>query len=374
VVVTYRSPVFNRSEGFVQAQALGLTEFQPLVCGRNRAGPVAPELADRLILPANWLGMLRLDVAGAGPDYARRVAPWRPVLVHAHFATDGMAALPLAQRLDVPLVTSLRGYDVTRSRTSLLLSGSLSKLRYALFGRRLRAQGALFLAVCDFLRERAIASGFPAERTITHYNGVDLDRFRPGDAPEPGLVLHVARLAEKKGTDVLLRAFAAVRGRFPAARLVVIGDGPLRGRLRREAAQLGIGDAVEWLGMRPADEVAAWMRRAWALAVPSRSGRDGNAEGLPNVVVEAAASGLPVVASRHAGIPEAVAHGRSGLLVAEGAAEPLAQALTELLGSPDLRRGFARGSRALASERFDYRRQMQRLQAHYRWVIGRQGR
>jgi colanic acid/amylovoran biosynthesis glycosyltransferase len=111
--------------------------------------------------------------------------------------------------------------------------------------------------------------------------------------------------------------------------------------------------------------VAEWMRRSAILAAPSLAARDGDAEGLPNVVVEAAASALPVVASDHAGIPEAVADGKSGFIVPEGAVEPLARRLSELLASPDLRRSMGAAGRALAEARFDAARQMRTLEDHY---------
>jgi glycosyltransferase involved in cell wall biosynthesis len=374
VIVTWRAPVFNRSEGFIQAQATGLTRYQPLVCGRNFVGNLAPQLERRVIIPRGWLARLRLDTFGPDAEYVERIAQYRPALIHAHFANDSMAALMLARRLGIPLVTSLRGYDITRSRISMLLSGSASKARYALFGAALRRRGALFLPVCDYLRERALAQGFPPDRTITHYNGVDLATFRPGDEPpEPNLVLHVGRLTEKKGGAVLLRSLARLRAEQIPTRLVVIGDGELRGKLVRQAEQLGLAGSIEWLGARPKSEVARWMRRAWVLAAPSLRGRGGNEEGLPNVVVEAAASGLPVVASRHAGIPEAIRHGRNGLLAPEGEAEPLTQALREALQSPRLREEFGIEARRIAEERFDYRRKMEELQDHYDRMIERNG-
>jgi glycosyltransferase involved in cell wall biosynthesis len=213
----------------------------------------------------------------------------------------------------------------------------------------------LFLAVSEALREQAIARGYPAERTRVHYNGVDLERFRPGgEAREPGLILHVGRLVDKKGTRVLIDALA----RLPGARLVVIGEGPLRGALERRAA----GAGVRFLGALPSAEVAAWMRRASALAAPSLTAADGDAEGLPNVVVEAAASGLPVVATRHSGIPEAIDDGISGWLVAEGDAATLADRLAAALAAgPEM----GRAARALAEARFDGRRQAERLEAIY---------
>src|SRR2546423_8114230 len=109
-------------------------------------------------------------------------------------------------------------------------------MRYAIGKKRMQCGGALCLAVSDALRERAIARGYPEVRTLTHYNGVDLDRFRPNVAPrEPGLILHVGRLVEKKGTKLLIDAVA----RLADARLAIIGDGPLRAGLERQARELG---------------------------------------------------------------------------------------------------------------------------------------
>jgi colanic acid/amylovoran biosynthesis glycosyltransferase len=103
--------------------------------------------------------------------------------------------------------------------------------------------------------------------------------------------------------------------------------------------------------------------------VPSLRARDGDSEGLPNVAVESAASGCPVVASDHGGIREAVTDGLTGFLVPEGAVEPLAQRLAELLASPDLRRRFGTAALELAEQKFDRRRQMARLESIYDAVV-----
>lgn len=349
IAAIFRTALFNPSEGFIRDQAAALTRWRALLVGLERKGEPVPA-----IVPGGGLERALFALRGRGGSIERRLAAAGPELIHAHFATDGLRVLPLAKALGVPLITHLRGYDVTRSRGALLRSGRLSWVRYALGRGRLMREGALFLAVSDALREQAIALGYPAERVLTHYNGVDLDRFRPGEAPsEPGLILHVGRLVEKKGTAVLLRAMADL----PAARLVVIGDGPLRGALERQT-----GPRVRFLGALPAEEVAAWMRRASVLAAPSLTAADGDAEGLPNVVVEAAASGLPVVATHHSGIPEAVDDGVSGFLVPEGDAAALAQGLRAALAAGP---GMSKAARALAERRFDSRRQAERLEAIY---------
>jgi glycosyltransferase involved in cell wall biosynthesis len=343
VVAVFRSPVFNASETFVRAQAAGLVRYQPLVVGIEDKGHVPPALAGRVLLQPG----------------AKRLRGFAPVLIHAHFGPDGLRALPLAARLGVPLVTSLRGYDLSRSTAALLRSGRLSWMNYALFQRRLMRRGDLFLAVSDALRRRAIARGYPAERTRTHYNGVDLDRF-PAGSGGADTILFVGRLVEKKGLRTLLRAFAALRATRPAAGLVVIGDGPLRGELAESA-----DESVRFLGWQPAGAVAEWMRRATVLAAPSVAARDGDAEGLPNALVEAAASALPAVGTDHEGIPEAIVEGETGFLVPEGDAAALAARLGTLLDSRELRDRMGAAARALAEARFDFARQMQRLEEIY---------
>jgi len=354
VAAIFRSPLFNPSEGFVQAQAAALSRYRPLMVGLERKGNVLPALEGGILLAARPLAA-RLGSIGA---LAAQLRPHAPALVHAHFATDGLLALPLARALGIPLVTTLHGYDVHRTRARMLLSGRLSWMRYALLRRRLIEQGALFLAVSDALRRAALARGFPAERTVTHYVGIDLDRFGGGE-PEPGLILHVGRLVEKKGTAVLLDAVA----RLPGARLAILGDGPLRRDLERRAAHLGA--RVKFLGARPAAEVAGWMRRAWLLAAPSVTAADGDAEGLPTVILEAAASSLPAVGTFHSGIPEAIADGETGFLVPERDADALAARIGALLASADLRHGMGLAARAMAGRRFDLGRQTALLEELY---------
>lgn len=355
VAAIFRSPLFNASEGFVQAQAAALTGYRPLMVGLEDKGGVVPVLGGGILLAERPL-QVRLGRIGA---LAEQLRPHAPALIHAHFATDGLIALPLARALGVPLVTTLHGFDVHRSRTRMLLSGRLSWMRYALLRRRLIADGALFLPVSDALRREALAQGFPAERTRTHYLGIGLDRFAGGAGPEPGLILHVGRLVEKKGTAVLLDAMA----RLPEARLVVIGDGPLRGALERRA--VGLGGRVRFLGALPPADVAEWMRQAWLLAVPSLTAADGDAEGLPTVILEAAAASLPTVGTHHSGIPEAIVDGETGFLVPERDPAALADRIGALLGSAELRRLMGGAARRLAEQRFDLRRQIALLEDLY---------
>lgn len=357
-VVVFRSPLFNPSETFVRAHVQSLDRYRPLLAGLENKGTVPSDLRKRIFVPGGAAGRLAARF-GHIDALAERLRPYRPRLVHAHFATDALIALPLARALGVPLVTTLHGYDVALSRRRMLASGRLSWMRYALRRAELMRHGDLFLAVSDALRRAALVQGFPAERTRTHYLGVDLGLFAPGREREEGLILHVGRLVEKKGTEVLIDATA----RLSDARLAIIGDGPERARLERRAA--GLGARVRFLGPLDPPAVAEWMRRASVLAAPSMTARGGDREGLPTVVIEGAACGLPVVATRHSGIPEAVAEGETGFLVPERDPEALAARMATLLGSPELHARMAAAARKLVEDKFDLRAQTARLEAIY---------
>lgn len=372
VVAVFRSPLFNASETFVAAQAAALRRYQPLMAGLEDKGNVPAALAGRTLILAGRAQRAALKLLGNGKGLAEQLQPFRPALIHAHFGPDGLLALPVAARLGVPLLTTLHGYDVNRTKRALLSSGRLSWMRYALLQHRLMQSGELFIAVSDAIRRQALLRGYPDARTVTHHIGVDLGSFPVGSGRgDSKTILHVGRLVEKKGTHILLRAFASVLAAVPDAMLVIVGDGPRRAMLEQLARELGLGGSVTFLGSLPPARVGEWMRRAALLAVPSITAVDGDAEGLPVVIFEAAASGLPVVGSDHSGIPEGIVDGLTGHVVPEGAVEPLAARLVDVLHSEEGWRRMAFEARALAEDRFDLVRQTARLESFYDSLPGR---
>ncbi|MBM4144253.1 MAG: glycosyltransferase family 4 protein [Lentisphaerae bacterium] len=222
----------------------------------------------------------------------------------------------------------------------------------------LAAQGVL--VNCRFMAGQIAAAGVPAERIHVVFNGVDAERFRyrareealallPAGARsmcgEP-LILFVGNLVRVKGPDIALRALRRAREAFPDARMLVIGRGRLRGALEREAQGPGLAGAVMFAGERSNDEVALWMNVADCLCLASRS------EGLPNVVLEAQASGLPVVATDVGEVPELLSGGARGRVIAArggGVGDRLGAALAEVLRAPADRAALAREGRRRAS-------------------------
>ena len=167
------------------------------------------------------------------------------------------------------------------------------------------------------------------------------------------LILGVGRFVEKKGFAHLIDAVAALRRQGRGVRCWLIGDGPERKALGRQIAQLAVGDAVELRGWLPQEDLMKAYGQAWVLAAPSVVARDGDSDGLPNVVVEAAAMGVPLVTTGVGGLPDLVHDGETGLVAKPGDPADLAGKLDEVLADPAAALARARRAREVVEERFD---------------------
>jgi len=227
-----------------------------------------------------------------------------------------------------------------------------------------------WLVTCTAANLAHLAALAPAGRVELVYHGLDLSRFSPEvkgntekngkDPANPVIILSVGRLVEKKGIDVLLEALA----RLPAHlhwRLVHAGGGPLKDRLERRARVLGIAARVAWRGARTQVELLAEYRAADLFALASRVARDGDRDGLPNVLAEAQSQGLACVATNLSGIPELVEAGRTGLLVAPESPGELAHALEALIVNPARRRSLGEAGRERVTENFGLEANVVRL-------------
>jgi len=369
-VVVYRHQLFMRSEVFIVQQATALTGFRSIFVGRELYGQPPQGATVRTLAAAGRVAVLRSALLRDPAPYVAAVQDLDPVLVHAHFGVEGVYALGLARRLGRPLVTTFHGFDATRSVGSLLQSRKPSWIHYALGRSRLAAEGDLFICVSDFVRRRVLELGFPEERSITHYIGVDTDAIRPAATSQcEKTVLHVARLVEVKGTHLLIEAFERIAQRDPKARLDIIGDGPLRASLEKLTRSLRLEDRVRFLGEQPHDAVLDRMHGAATVCLPSLTTRSGQVEGLGMVLLEAAAAGKPVVATRHGGIPECVVDGETGFLVAERDTAALADRLLTLLSDPPLRERMGQAARRRVAREFDLRRQTANLEKLYQGLL-----
>lgn len=365
-ILIFRQTLLPITETFVHAQAGALENFSPRYIGFQPAIPSLPVGKDPILLARTRSYLSRARKAfyaytGWSSRFHAKAAAAGASLMHAHFGPDGAAALPLIRRLQIPLVVTLHGYDVTmhdayRAKT---LPGRLYLSRRAEMWER----ASMFLCVSDHIRERAIEIGFPEEKLRTHYIGIDTTAFTPQPKPEQDIVLFVGRLIPNKGCAHLIEAMQYVQRNRPAAKLVVVGDGRLRASLERQAADLKV--ACEFAGAQPTAVVRDWLRRATLLCAPSITAINGESEGLGMVSLEAQAMGRPVVGFRTGGIPEAVRHGETGLLAAEGDSQELGEGILRYLSDEAFWHASSKHAVAWIAERFDLHKQTRLLESLY---------
>jgi colanic acid/amylovoran biosynthesis glycosyltransferase len=284
-----------------------------------------------------WLD--RLDRGGSRYD-----------AILCHFGLIGRTAAFLREigALHGALVTVFHGVDI-----------SSALRREPNLYRHLFRHGDLFLAISRRWRNRLIDHGCDSSRTLVHHMGVDPSRFAVSSHAGVGTatlrVLTIGRLIEKKGVEYGLRAVARARDRGARLHYTIIGDGPLRESLTELAAALDLTGIVNFVGWQEQDMIVAYLRRSQVLLAPSVMDRQGEEEGIPVTLMEAMATGMPVVSTRHSGIPELVEDGVSGLLADERDVHGLATALCRLERDPALRDALGRQARKSVTDGFNVR-------------------
>ena len=378
-VLVYRHGLLPISETFIKEQVGAYRRWRGVLIGRRSTpGLDLDELDVRLLRASRWRAADRISwcamrLTGRAPArFADGLRDEAASLLHAHFGPDGVEAWPLARALDVPMVVTLHGYDINIRRE--FWEGGGWGRQFRDYPRRLLALAAAprvrFVAVSRAIRRQAIAFGISADKIDVRHIGVNLRRFAPSRVPiaeRPPNVLFVGRLVEKKGCAHLVRAMAAVRVGAPAATLTIIGDGDERVRLQRLAADLGL--QARFLGAQPAAVVARELEQARVLCLPSVAAVNGDAEGFGQVLLEAQASGVPVVTSARGGAEEGVRHGVTGFAFAEGDERALAEWLTRILVDDDLAATMSAAAARFVAERFDLDRCTETLEMLYDDIV-----
>ena len=361
-VVIYRDELLPISETFIKAQASSLRRYRPQFVGVFRSKESLTGLDDAIIaVPPSRAPLERMRRTlyyrtGYAPEFHRAIRNIGASIVHAHFATSGKNALNLSDRFKMPLIVTLHGHDITVEQDYQRLYSNLWSNAY------------VFICVSESIRLKAIEAGFPQNKLRVVYNGIQCDSASDnGGDRDKNLILFIGRLVEKKGCVYLLRSMPAVRVACPGAKLVIIGDGPMRSELSDEAVRLGI--PCEFLGARSRDFVRSYQRKARVVCAPSVTARNGDSEGLPTVILEALAAGAIVVGTEHAGIPEVISHGRTGLLAPQREPKLLADALIQALTDEQLGMRCRQQGYHVIREKFDIIQQTSRLEAIYDEVL-----
>jgi colanic acid/amylovoran biosynthesis glycosyltransferase len=397
------------SETFVIAHATGLIDLGhniTILANRPRADPqthgdvTGYRLAERTIYGGMGEPKVQRAVRGAGRLAAQAVlhppAAWRAAtardyqasigtlhlldwwtrlrrlpkfdVIHAHFGPMGRtaAALRAIGALEGRLVTTFHGVDVSKS---LLSDPDM----YADLFRT----GDAFLPVSEYWKGRLMEHGCPFERIHVHHMGIDIGRFPfrarqttgRGRNGRPLRAITIGRLVEKKGIEYALEAVSLFAHRGYPVIHTIVGDGPLRAHLERVAGRLGITENVRFLGARDHRNVQQLLYQSDVMLAPSTTDGDGDQEGIPVTLMEAMASGLPVISTLHSGIPELVEHGTSGLLVVERDVEGLAAALQDVVKTDGLARRLAEAGRVAVERDFNQERLLHDLVDYYEELL-----
>jgi len=269
-------------------------------------------------------------------------------ILQCHYGTMGLVGL-FAKNVGIggKLCTAFHGFDLSQ-----YLADSDENPYQKLF-----QQGDLFLPISNLWRDKLIQLHCEPEKIIVHHMAIDLDKFTytekniaTGDTIK---ILTVGRLTEKKGHRYALEAIAKIIARRPNIEFLIAGDGPLRDELTALTHKLNIEKHVCFLGPMQQSEILDLYQQAHIFLLPSVTAADGDQEGIPVVLMEAQACGLPVVATLHSGIPELVADGKSGFLVPERDADRLAQTLERLIQNPHLWKEMGRHGRNIVEQQYN---------------------
>jgi colanic acid/amylovoran biosynthesis glycosyltransferase len=270
--------------------------------------------------------------------------------------------------LDAKIAVSFHGIDLTEH----IRRGGTSVYD------KLLESGDLLLPISNFFRERLLKLGFSPRRTLVHHVGVDVDKFRfkprTSAKDEVVRVLTVGRLVPKKGVDYALRAIGSLkkRGALNGFHYDIVGDGPEREALVKLTDKLELGKHVSFHGAQSHQQIAEWMQKSHILLAPSVTASNGDMEGIPTTIMEAMASGMPVVSTRHSGIAELVDDGVTGMLCPERDFEKIADALRFLQQNRELWAEFGKAGRKVVEQDFNIARQNDRLARLYRDLAGLQ--
>lgn len=376
VVASYCTTFLKREMLHIYRQVTGLREFKTFVMTKSRENADLYPFDDVEVLPKPQINFLsrfqkkylqRLDPVFYRGEYTqlagvlgRREAD----LLHVYFGHTGVHLLPFLQNWPKPALVSFHGMDIMERDNE---PGYGAKLRLLL------QTVPMVLARSESLADRLVAFGCDRTKIRINRTGIPMEGFpfvqRTVPADGAWRLIQASRFIEKKGLYVTLAAFAEFRKTYPKARLVLAGEGPLKTKLKEAAFQLGVSEAIKYTGFLQQEQLAAAYASSHIFLHPSQTTEAGDQEGVPNSMLEAMATGLPVVATLHGGIPEAATSGEDGLLVPERDTAGVTNALLTMAGNPDLYANFSRTAAASVREKFEQSRSVAKLEGFYRELI-----
>ena len=379
-VATAYLPTFLPSDmRHVYRQVIGVSRFENTVIARKRHNESSFPLPEERILLVRrpclralrrwWFAQVKKVPIPLSTGEVRGICSaldrHGTDVFHVYFGSIAAQLLPVLREISCPIVVSFHGADAGVDTQNPAYREALHEI-FAL--------SELVLARSESLVMRLRELGCPQSKLRLNPTGIPTGSFPLEQRvvpPEGGhwRFLQVCRLVEKKGLPVALRAFVEVKKLHPFTEFHIAGDGPLRAELEDLVKELGVADSVKFHGFVDQDHLSELARDSHIFIHPSQVAVDGNQEGIPNAMLEAMSSGLPVVATRHGGIPEAVTSGESGILVDEGDIKAVAEALLNLMADVTLYRQCSRGAHAVIERSFTTSAAIEVLESCYKEAI-----
>lgn len=272
--------------------------------------------------------------------------------VLAEYGPTGHAVKDICQVLDVPLIVHFHGYDAYEYAT-------LKKFDYY---RDLFPIASAIVVVSKDMKKQLLSLGAPEEKLVHIVYGIDMTKFY-GCEPHlnPPIFLYVGRFVDKKAPHLTILAFKDVINYIPDARLMMFGNGHLLEACQQLVRSLNMSQSVEFLGAASSDQIASYMRKVRGFVLHSMKTSWGDTEGTPVAVLEAAASGLPIVSTFHAGIPDVVINGETGFLVKEGDITSMADGMIQLCQDPALAASMGKKAQDYVSKNFSREESIRQL-------------
>lgn len=271
-------------------------------------------------------------------------------ILFCHFGTRGLLITKLKEAHyihNTKIIITFHGYDLSR----------FLKTEGEDVYKKLKKTADLFLPISLFWKEKLLSLGFDEKKITVHHMGIDINKFnylkREERTSAPITILSICRFTEKKGINYALLSISELKKQVTNFNYKIVGYGPLEENLQRQCAELGIQEHVSFLGSKNSEEISDLMKTSDIFLLPSITAHDGDMEGIPVVLMEAMATGLPVVSTYHSGIPELVIHNENGLLSKEKNEEGLASNLLSLISNANLRRELGISGRKKVEQEFN---------------------
>lgn len=345
-IFMYREIYLPISETFIYEQMSNMTEYCPHVFYRDL-------LDESTLFPFSNLYPYR-DIETTIQHFHHNNIR----LIYARFGTGGVEMLPLKQETNLPLLTSFHGTDVSRQLVRII--------NYAEKLQDLFLKGDMFTVVCEHMRNRLINLGCPSHKIVVLKSGIDLGKFpfhpKVSANKDEIRLLSVGRLIEKKGMNILIQGFAQIAEKYPKSELTILGDGQERENLESLIEKLHLHGRVKLEGKMSHLEVKEHVMNCDLFCIASLTASDGNEEGIPNVIMEALATGRVVVSTAHAGIPELIRHGETGYLVPEKDVDALSAMLIYAIEHQSEWSQLAENGRRKVEQEHDIQKQIRKLE------------